>query len=316
MQSVYLGIDIAKRTLDLATPNCYLGQFANTPAGHRRLLKKIKEQDNVFVAMEATGGYERPLAASLMQAQIPVAVVQPTCVRHFAKSLKMHAKTDRIDAMLIARFAQCTQPKPAKKPDQQAQKLRALRDRRTQIVEDRVREENRLEACFDSQIAQQIQRSITKLCKLEAQLDEQLKQCIDDSQTLTCKAQTLSHVTGIGPQTTATLLAHLPELGPVNRQQIAALAGLAPYAHDSGKFRGRRRLYGGRAVIRQALYMASLSAVRYDPVLRVFYQRLLAAGKQKKVALCACARKLLVHLNTLLSQVQTQALPGGKKTRC
>lgn len=307
---VYIGIDISKRTLDIATADRYLGQVPNTPIGHRQLLDQIAELGKVHLAMEASGGYERPLLQHLLTAGCDVSLVQPACVRHFAKSIKLHAKTDRIDAQLIARFAATTQPKAAEKPDKNAEKLKALRDRRQQIVEDRVREQNRLECCDDSQIAKVIAQSITRLRKIESQLDARITRCVSQCQTLKTKAQRLTEVVGIADQTAVTLLSHLPELGTVNRQQIAALAGLAPYAHDSGGMRGKRRLYGGRAVVRQALYMASLSAVRHDAVMRTFYQRLLAAGKAKKVALCACARKLLVHVNSLCAQAQ--ALPGEK----
>jgi len=311
---VYIGIDISKRTLDIATSDRYLGQVPNTPTGHAQLLEQLAtldaEQNNVHLAMEASGGYERPLLQHLLTAGSHVSVVQPACVRHFAKSLKLHAKTDRIDAMLIARFAATTKPNPAEKPCKTSEKLRALRDRRDQIIDDRVREQNRLECCDNTTIARMIKQSIVRLRKLESQLDDQITRCLSRSKSLSAKADRLTQVVGIAQQTAVTLLAHLPELGTVNRQQIAALAGLAPYAHDSGAMRGKRRIFGGRAVVRRALYMASLSAVRHDAVLRTFYQRLLAAGKAKKVALCACAQKLLVHVNSLCAQVQ--ALPGKK----
>ena len=309
-QPVYIGIDISKRTLDIATTDRYLGQVPNTPVGHAQLLDQLAELGNVRLAMEASGGYERSLLKRMIQANVHTSLVQPACVRHFAKSIKLRAKTDRIDAQLIARFAATTQPRPVEKTDKNAEKLRALRDRREQIIQDRVREQNRLECTDDDQIARMMAQSIARLRKIESQLDAQITRCIRNSQTLCAKSQCMTQVVGVADQTAATLLAHLPELGTVNRQKIAALAGYAPYAHDSGAMRGKRRIFGGRAVVRRALYMASLSAVRHDAVLRTFYQRLLAAGKAKKVALCACARKLLVHLNTLCAEAQ--ALPGKK----
>lgn len=313
MTTVYLGIDVGKKSLDLADTQRHLGQFDNTPRQHAQLVRRLKRQGPTLVALEATGGYERPMVEALIQAGVPVAVVQPTCVRHFAKSLKLRAKTDKIDAGLIARFAQATRPQPASTPDPDATRLRALRDRRQQIVEDRVREQSRLEACPDSKVQADIRRSIARLRKLELGLDQQITRCIEQSKTLRSRARVLTQAKGVGMQVTATLLAHLPELGQVNRQQIAALAGLAPYACESGQWKGRRTIYGGRAEVRRMLYLAALTASRLDPVLKAYYQRLLAAGKLKKVALIAVARKLLVHLNTLIKQrlSQTANTPAG-----
>jgi len=312
MNPVYLGIDVSKKSLDLANANRYLGRFDNTPTGHRQLLKYIRALSPTLVALEATGGYERPVTEMLLDADIPVAVVQPKCVRHFAQSLKLLAKTDAIDAQLIARFAKATEPTAAVKADPDAVRLRALRDRRQQIVEDRVREQNRLESCADRQIQAELRRSIKRLARIEAQLDEQIDQCIQASAKLHAKAQVLQQSKGVGRQVAATLLAHLPELGTVNRQQIAALAGLAPYARESGRWRGQRTIFGGRAEVRRMLYLAAISAARWDPVLRPFYRKLLEAGKLKKVALVAVARKLLIRLNSTLAKLD---LPNPSPTR-
>lgn len=306
MATVYLGIDIGKEFLDLANHDRFLGRIANTTAERAKLAKRLKKQAPTLVALEASGGYERPIVEALLEAQVPVAVVQPACVRHFAKSVKLRAKTDRIDAQLLARFAAATQPRPADKPDPDVVRLRALRDRRQQVIEDRVREQNRLETCPDRSIQTQIRRSITRLQKQEAQLDEQITQCIEQSQSLAPKAQTLIANKGVGEQVAATLLAHLPELGRVNRQKISALAGVAPYACESGKWKGKRRIYGGRAEVRRMLFMAAQSAARWDPRLKPFYQRLVNAGKAKKAALIAVARKLLVRLNTLMAEFYAQ----------
>lgn len=320
MNVSYLGIDVSKRSLDLAGEDQHLGAFDNTPQGRRRLIGRIAQAtadptDSVLVAVEATGGYERAIVEDLGKAGLVVAVVQPACVRHFAKSLKLHAKTDAVDARLLARFAAATRPRAVQKQDPQALRLRALRDRREQIVEDRVREQNRLEACADPRIAAEIRRSIRRLSKQEHQLDQQIDQCLQ-SDGLKPRAEQLQRNKGVGSQVAATLLAHLPELGRTNRQQIAALAGLAPYACESGQYKGKRRIYGGRAAVRTALYMAALSAARWDPALRTFYQRLLAAGKLKKVAHIAVARKLLVRLNTQIATLlnQTQSHPAGTTT--
>lgn len=314
MSAVYLGIDVSKKFLDLADTQRYLDRIDNTPKHHARLVKRLVQQQPTLVTVEATGGYERPVVEALMQAGIRVAVVQPACVRHFARSLKLRAKTDKLDAQLIARFAQATRPQPAAKPDPDATRLRALRDRRQQVVEDRVREENRLEACPDPTVQAEIRRSITRLRKLEVSLNEQIEQCIETSQTLKPRAQVLRQVKGVGPHVVAVLLAHLPELGKVNRQQIAALAGLAPYACESGQWKGKRTIYGGRAQVRRLLYLAALTACRWDPALKKFYQRLLEAGKLKKVAIVAVARKLLVRLNRLMTQFldqQPETTPAG-----
>lgn len=332
MHTSYLGIDVSKKSLDLASTDAYLGVFPNTPDGRRELIRRLRRHvtspgnaspgnapsggaspGGVLVAVEATGGYERAVVATLRQAGVAAAVVQPGCVRHFAKSLKLHAKNDRIDAGLIARFARATQPRPAEEPDPHAARLRALRDRRDQVVEDRVREQNRLEACTDAGVAAGIRRSIRRLQTQEDRLDGQIGACIQESPTLRERAQRLQRVKGVGLQVAATLLAHLPELGRVNRQQIAALAGLAPYDCQSGQWRGQRRIYGGRAGVRKALYMAAISAARFDPSLRVFYRRLLDAGKLKKVALIAVARKLLVRLNSEMATLErpTQPAPAG-----
>lgn len=314
--SSYLGIDVCKKSLDLASTQTYLGQFDNTAAGHRRLIGQLRQLAPTCVAIEASGGYERALVNALLDADLPVAVVQPGCVRHFAKSLKLYAKTDPIDAQLIARFAQATEPRLTGTPDSDVVRLRALRDRRDQIVEDRVREQNRLETCEDQAIARTIGQNIKRLQKIEEQLDQQIADCIVANEQLKQRDQVLQACKGVGPHLSATLLAHLPELGTVNRQQIAALAGLAPYACESGRWKGKRCIYGGRAAVRSALYMATLSAARFDPVLKSFYQKLLKAGKQNKVARIAVARKLLVKLNTRIANLlnDTQNTPAGTTT--
>jgi len=314
MSTVYLGIDVSKKSLDLAATDRYLGRFDNNPDGRRRLIRRIKALEPTRVALEATGGYERPATEALQDAGLDVAIVQPACVRHFARSLKLRAKTDPIDAQLIARFAQATEPTPAQRPDPEATRMRALRDRRRQIIEDRVREQNRLEACPDPRLRTEIKRSITRLRKLETSLDQQIERCIERSRALRDKARVLCQAKGVGAQVAATLLAHLPELGQVNRQQIAALAGLAPYAHESGQRKGRRTIYGGPAEVRRILYLAALSAARWDPVLHAFYQRLLDAGKLKRVALIAVARKLLIRLNTRVAQAFPQNPPARAAT--
>ena len=306
--SVYLGIDVSKHALDLADPHQYDGQFKNQPAGRRRLIEHLIRQHpeaphGVLVAVEATGGYERDLVTALLDREFRVAVVQPGRVRHFAKSLNWLAKNDRIDAKVIARFAQSVRPREAEKPDPQTVKLRALRDRREHLVEDRVREQNRLEACADPELQDEIQAHVDWLMSQEKSVSLRMEAIIEEDEALGAKARTLREVKGVGPQTAVTLLSHLPELGRVGRQQIAALAGIAPYDRDSGKRRGYRTIYAGRAAVRKVLYMAAVTASRHNPVLREKYQRLVAAGKPKKVALIAIARNLLVHLNARVANM-------------
>lgn len=302
MTTAYLGIDVSKNNLDLANTQKYLGQFNQTPKGLSRIIKQIQKQNPKLVTLEATGGYERDIVTKLLDANIPVAVTQPSCVRHFAQGCGLRAKTDAIDAQLLATFGQAINPRRAEKPSEAVLRLRALRDRREQIVDDRVREQNRLESCLDRTIQAELKRSIKRLKNQEAKLDKQIAVCVKQDQQLREKANVLGRAKGVGPIVTVTLLSYLPELGKVNRQQIASLVGIAPHPRESGRWRGKRSIAGGRAQVRHMLYLAALTAAHHDPVLHAFYQRLLVAGKEKKVALIAVARKLLVHLNTLMAE--------------
>ena len=306
INSVYLGIDVSKRKLHLATPEKFLREFDNTSAGCRTLIKRIQSFSPIGVVLDASGSYERRIVEALQDVDIPVTVSQPGCIRHYAKSIKVLAKTDEIDAQVIARFAQATQPAPTPKTPLNVRKIRALRDRREQIVEDRVREGNRLEACADPQIATCIQTQIERLRHLEKELDGQIIELLKTDPTFKRKAKVMTGVVGIADKTASTLLAHFPELGTLTRGQVAALAGLAPHANESGSYRGKRRIYGGRAAIRKAMFMAARTAVRFCPVMREFYERLREKGKPFKVAIIACARKMLVRLNTLLSQLEAE----------
>jgi transposase len=301
-QTSYLGIDVSKSKLHLATDARFLGQFDNSPPGRQTLVQQLVASGPTLVALEASGGYERPVCQTLQEAGLAVAVVQPGCVRHFAKSLKVLAKTDRIDAQMIARFAATAQPRATPPERENRRKMRALCERRQQIVEDRVRETNRLETCFDPAMAKHIQEQLEHLQQLEADLDQQIQTLVEEDAEFRQTRQTLMTPKGIGAKTAATLLAHLPELGTLTRGEIAAIAGLAPHPQDSGNWHGKRRIYGGRAAVRQALYMAAKTAARWCPVISVFYQRLRAQGKPYNVALIACARKMLIHLNTLVKQ--------------
>jgi len=304
--TLYLGIDVSKATLHLASPGKFLKVFNNNPEGHRLLIAYIRKLKPKGVVLEASGGYERMASEAMQDAGIPVTIAQPACVRYFAKSIKVLAKTDKIDAKVIARFGVATQPEPTPKTPENARKVRVLCDRRQQIVEDRVRETNRLEACADIAIAKAIRASIDHLEQTEQALDVQIKELIEADSLLKQKAEVMMQLKGVGPKTAIALLAHFHELGSLTRQQIAALAGLAPHPQESGKWNGKRRIYGGRATARKAMYMAAKSAARWCPVISVFYNRLREKGKPYNVALIACARKMLIRLNTLLKQMNQE----------
>jgi len=305
MQPLYLGIDVSKTTLHVANPNKFLKEIENTTKGHQRIVNMIRKQkEKVHVIVEASGGYERDLAETLGEAGITVTITQPSCVRYFAKSLGVLAKTDTIDAKVIATFGQATNPSPSNPTPENVRKIRALSDRREQVVEDRVREGNRLEACRDEIIREQIQNSIDCLNDIEKQLNRTIRDLLR-SDEFADESQLLMQQTGVGEKTATVLLAHLPELGSLDRQQVAAITGLAPHARESGKWKGRRRIYGGRSAVRKALFMAARSAAQWCPILSEYYQRLRENGKPFKVAIIACARKLIVRLNTLMKQLLT-----------
>lgn len=308
-QLVYIGIDVSKTKLHVGSPEKFLKEFSNTQAGIEKLVDFLSQRAPALVALEATGGYERDACDAMHDAGLSVSVVQPMRVKHYAKSINMLAKTDRIDATVIAKFAEATNPQPTNRASTQVRKLRALCDRRQQLSEDKVREKGRLESCRDEQIEALICEQIDHLKRLIKQLDAQIAEVIKSDGEMSAKAKIIRQVIGIGPTVAATLLAHMPELGTLDRQQVAALAGLAPYARDSGNWRGKRSIYGGRAAVRRAMFMASLTAVRCCPVMSERYQILIAANKPEKVARIACARKMIVYVNTLLKNAASQLPP-------
>jgi len=310
---VYLGIDVSKSKLHLASPSKFLGEFTNDAAGHRKLVEKVKQLGPERIVLEASGGYERLVTEALQDAQLPVSVCQPGCIRHFALSIKQRAKTDQIDAQLIARFGEATNPDITPKTPENVRKMRALTDRRQQVIEDRVREENRLLTCVDREIRREIEASIDKLNAKQKELDEQIAQ-LEQTPAFCQKAEAMKAQKGVGDHTARVLLAQLPELGRTTRQEIASLAGLAPYPRESGQWKGKRTIYGGRATVRMALFMAARSAARWCPVLSVFYNRLRNNGKSFKAAIIACARKLLVRLNTIIKNLDQNTRPGAAAT--
>jgi transposase len=304
------GVDVSKDSLDLAVFNHpKVRHVPNDDQGCRMIGKWMKKEKIDLLAVEATGGYERRLVRCLQAMQIPVAVVQPSLVRHHAKAKRVLAKTDVIDAKMIADYAQHHQPRTAAAHDQAVVELRALSERRDQLIEDRVREQNRLEACDSKAVAKQLQQSIKRLQRQTEEIDEKIQQCIEKDAELAAKKQALMEVKGIGEVGASVLLIYLPELGSANRQQIAALAGLAPYARESGQTRKKRTIFGGRGRVREALYMCAGTAALWNLSIRPMYDRLIAAGKKAKIARIACARKLLVYLNSKLAKLarETQA---------
>ncbi len=309
--AMYIGIDVAKATLEIGSTEKHLFQVPNTGEGHRKLIDRLRGFSIASIVIESTGIYGRKCLGALLEAGLPVALVQPGRVRHFAQSLGIRAKTDAIDAVAIARFGEAVKPRLHQAPTTAQQQLRAWSDRRSQVVEDRVREQNRLEACDDPMVAKDLRASIRRLEAAEKALDRRIAQAITADQALQAKSLVVRSEAGIGPQTAAVLLSQLPELGLVNRQQISALAGLAPYDQSSGHWQGRRAIYGGRASVRRALYMAALTAVRWNENLKAMYQRLIGRGKDKKLALIACARKLLVRLNSLMGAALKGSTPAG-----
>lgn len=299
---VYIGIDVSKAQLDIAErPSGERAVVPHTEESITTLVERLRRHQPARLVLEATGGLEVPLASALAVAGIPVAVVNPRQVRDFAKATGQLAKTDAIDAQTLARFAEAVRPAPRPLPDEATQAFSALLTRRRQLMEMLVAEQNRLQRA-PRPIQRQIQIHVTWLKKQLAALDEDLTQRIQATPIWREREDLLRSVPGIGPVVSRTLLAELPELGMLSHKQIAALVGVAPLNRDSGTFRGRRMIWGGRAVVRGVLYMSALVAARHNPVIKAFYRRLRAAGKAPKVALVACMHKLLTILNAMVKQ--------------
>ena len=297
---VYVGIDVSQEWLDGALTSSETGErWANDEVGITAAVAWLKQQQPTLVVLEATGGLEVPMVAALACGGIPAAVVNPRQVRAFAKALGKLAKTDRIDAQVLARFGAAVKPTPKPLPDTQGLELNALVARRRQVVEMHTAEVNRRHRALPV-VRQRIERVLALLEAELADLDKDLQDRLKASPLWREQEDLLQSVPGVGKALTFTLLAGLPELGRLNRKQITALVGVAPLNRDSGAFRGRRSVWGGRSAVRATLYMAALVATRFNPVIRSFYQRLLAAGKPKKVALTACMHKLLVILNAMV----------------
>jgi transposase len=299
-QPCFVGIDVAQATLDIAVrPTAETWQVSNDEPGLTTLLPQLQALAPTLIVLEATGGYQGPVTAALATAGLPVVVVNPRQVRAFAQAVGILAKTDRIDARVIAHFAEAVRPTPRPLPDAETQELRALVLRRRQILAMLTAERNRLGTA-----PRRIQRAIQEhIAWLEGQLsglDADLTTTLERSPLWQAKAELLRSIPGVGPVLSRTLLAQVPELGTVSHKQLAALVGVAPFNRDSGTLRGRRAVYGGRREVRAVLYMGALVATRCNPVIKVLYTRLRAAGKAKKVALTACMHKLLTIMNAMV----------------
>jgi transposase len=300
MTAPFIGLDVAKDHLDLAEwPSQRTWQVPNTTAGIAELTTELSGLAPTCIVLEASGGYEHEAAAALATAGLPVVVVNPRQVRDFAKATGQLAKTDRLDALILARFGEAVRPAVRPLPNAAADELRALLVRRSQVVAMTTAEKNRLKMA-GSAVRAHIKAHIAWLEEQRDDLDSELRRRLKASPVWRAKDDLLRSVKGIGPVASLTLLATLPELGSLSEKAIAGLAGLAPLARDSGTLRGKRTIWGGRARARQGLYMATLSASRHNPVIRAFYDRLIAAGKPKKVALTACMHKLLTICNAIL----------------
>lgn len=306
---VFVGVDVAKDRLDIGFwPEAAGLRFDNNEKGVAALIKRLNKLKPNLVVLEATGGFELSPAAALMAAGLAVAVVNPRQVRDFARATGRLAKTDAIDAQVLARFAEALRPEPQTLPDEATQELSALIARRRQISEMLTAETNRLKSARPL-VRPTIEAHIDWLKQELSRLNKELSRLVKDSPGFKEKDQVLKSVPGVGPVFSSTLIADLPELGTLNRAKIAALAGVAPLNHDSGRIRGKRTCWGGRANVRCVLYMATLSATKHNSVIKDLYLRLLNAGKPKKVALVACMRKLLLILNAML-KTGTSWQPG------
>ena len=300
----YVGIDVAKARVDVAVrPSGDIWSIDYDEPGVAGLIGRLQVLGPTAVVLEATGGLEVPLASALAAAALPVVVVNPRQVRDFAKATGRLAKTDALDAQVLAHFAEAVRPPVRQLRDDDAQELNAMTTRRNQVMTMLVAEKNRLSRAIPS-VRPGIEAHIAWLEQELKDLDDGLRQSLRRSPVWREKDDLLRSVPGVGEQLSVTLLAYLPELGALNRKQIAALVGVAPMNRDSGTMRGRRAVSGGRARVRTVLYMGALVASRRNPVIREFYQRLLAAGKSKKLALTACMRKLLVILNGMVKSGQ------------
>lgn len=300
-QELFVGIDVAKDHLDVHVhPTGETSVYESTPEGVASLIVLLRKKSAKLIVVEATGGYETTLAAELIAAELPVAVVNPRRVRHYAEGIGKRAKTDAIDAYVLARFAENVEP-PTKRPvSEEEQAIKDLVARRRQLVDFRAKEKTRLRQASSPGIRRSIERIIDALSREIKDIESQLGTHINNNPVWRAKDRLMQSATGVGATTSRDLLAKLPEIGTIRHAKITALVGIVPLNHDSGKMKGRRTISGGRMEVRKSLYMATISAIRYNGRIKAFYQRLRAAGKPAKVAITACMRKLLIILNAMV----------------
>jgi len=312
-KKTFIGIDISKATLEVAVHQRDTRfAVANKESAFPELLAQLIVLRPKLIVLEATGGLELPVLSTLFGAGLPAVVVNPRQVRDFAKATGQLAKTDRLDATVLAHFAAAIQPQLRRVKNAAEQELDALVTRRRQLVEILAAEKTRLSSTATASMRTEVRVHIEWLEQRLADLDAQLRQRLSDSSAWRLKDDLLQSVPGIGPVTALTLVADVPELGQLNRHQVAKLVGVAPLNRDSGNLRGQRHIFGGRQAVRNILYMAIQSAVRHNPVIKAFYERLLASHKPKKVALVACMRKLLTIVNIMI-KTNTSTSTGGSR---
>ncbi|MBK8901298.1 MAG: IS110 family transposase [Anaerolineaceae bacterium] len=305
-EETFFGIDVSKTALDLAQwGQKAVTRFENSAAGIAALVERLLPATAIAaIVVEASGGFEQTMVTELAAVSLPIVVVNPTRIRNFARAKGQLAKTDAIDARLIAAFAEAIRPEVRPLGTEAQQLIKALVTRRRQLIDMQTAEKNR-RATTNPELLPRLQKHLDWLETELAEIEDDLNNWIDQNAQWREKRASLESVPGVGPVTSFTLLAELPELGTLSRQKIAALVGLAPFNRDSGRFRGHRHIFGGRADVRSVLYMAALSGIRYNPVLKAFYNRLIAKGKLPKVALTACMRKLLTILNAIIRDEAT-----------
>ena len=300
-EKVFIGVDISQDSLDMvAYPTGQIWQYKNSKGGITKAIAKLGGLGLKLIVMEATGGLEKPLCEALFQAGLPAAIVNPRRIRDFGRSMGILAKTDKLDAKVMAYFAAKIEPAPRPVQDEASQKLENLLTRRSQISDMIIAEKHRLTHGSDKIVRKHIQGHVNWLESELKDLEKELKDSIQQNHKFAEKVKLYKSMPGVGDNLSYNLVANLGELGHLNQREIAALVGVAPLNRDSGKHRGRRMIWGGRATVRKALYMPALSAIRCNPVIRDLYQRLIAKGKLKKVALVACMHKMLTILNSMV----------------
>jgi transposase len=297
----FVGIDVAKAKLDVALgPDDAVVVFANDQTGWQNLLQRLPTPKSCLIVLEATGGYENAVVIQLVDAGHVVAVVNPRQVRDFAKALGLLAKTDKIDARVIARFGQLVRPRTTVKFNEKQEELDQLVTRRRQLIATRTAEKTRVARATNKTVRKSIQECLDHLYKDIRRIDSEIARLVKSDDDWNAKAEILKSAPGVGEVTSTTLIAELPELGKLNRQQISALVGVAPFNRDSGNKRGQRTVFGGRSSVRKVLYMAALVAIKRNPTIARFAQSLRAIGKPPKLVIVACMRKLLVILNSMI----------------